>query len=119
MLEYYIGEKLPEGWSIEKEDGFYAIRNSKGKLSFRQRDGIRRIKGKGCSFCLGLENQQTINLIFPWRIMEMDSLAYRAGIERIQERNKAAKVAYRADDDFKYAYRKEDRLEPLLNLVLY
>ena len=119
VLEYYIGEKLPEDWSIEKEDGFYTIRNSKGKLSFRQRDGIRRIKGRGCGFYLGLENQQTINLIFPWRIMEMDSLAYRAGIERIQERNKAAKVAYREDDDFKYAYRKEDRLEPLLNLVLY
>lgn len=49
VLEYYIGEKLPEDWSMEKEDSFYTIRNSKGKLSFRQRDGIKRIRGTGWS----------------------------------------------------------------------
>lgn len=114
-----FGEKLPEDWGFEPADGFYAVRSPKGKLSFRQRDVVRRIKAEGYSFYLGLENQDSINLIFPWRLMEMDSLEYGAGIERIQERNRAEKVAYTAEDDFLYAYRKSDRLEPVLNLVLY
>ena len=119
VLEYYLGEKLPEDWSFEPADGFYAVRNSKGKLSFRQRDVIRRIKAGGYSFWLGLENQDAVNLIFPWRLMEMDSLEYGAGIERIQERNRAENSVYTEDDDFMYAYRKRDRLEPILNLTLY
>lgn len=45
--------------------------------------------------------------------------AYGVGIERIQERNRAQKAAYARDDDFMYAYRKGDRLEPILNLTLY
>ena len=49
----------------------------------------------------------------------MDSLEYGAGIERIQERNRAENSVYTEDDDFMYAYRKRDRLEPILNLTLY
>lgn len=87
VLEYYIGEKLPEDWCLEPADGFYAVRNSKGKLSFRQRDVLRKIKAKGYSFYLGLENQDSVNLIFPWRLMEMDSLEYGNGIERIDRKS--------------------------------
>ena len=119
VLEYYLGEKLPESWEIEAEDGFYSVRNSKGRISFRERDMIRRVHIGESVFLLGLENQETVNLIYPWRLMEMDCLAYRDGIERIQERNKAKKVRYGKGDDFKYCYRKTDRLEPVLNLTLY
>lgn len=119
VLEYYIGEKLPDDWNFEPADGFYAIRNSKGKLSFQQRDGIRRVRAEGYSFYLGLENQEAINLIFPWRLMELDSLAYGVEIERIQERNRVQKAVYGQGDDFMYTYRKDDRLEPVLDLTLY
>ena len=119
VLEYYMGQKLPESWAFEPGDGFYTLRNSKGKLSYRQRDCMRRVRTCKSSFYLGLENQETVNLTFPWRLMELDSLVYGMEIEEIQERNRAAGERYGEEDDFKYAYRKEDRLLPVLNLTLY
>lgn len=119
VLEYFLGEKLPESWAFESGDGFYTIRNSKGKLSFRQRDCMRRVRTCKSSFYLGLENQETVNLTFPWRLMELDSLAYGTQIEEIQEKNQEMGAKYGAEDDFKYTYRKEDRVLPVLNLTLY
>ena len=119
VLEYYMGEKLPESWVIEPGDGFYTVRSPKGKLSFRQRDCMRRVQAWGGSFYLGLENQETVNLTFPWRLMELDGLVYGTEIEEVQERNRAIGAKYGVEDDFKYAYRKEDRLLPVLNLTLY
>ena len=49
----------------------------------------------------------------------MDCLAYGREIEEIQEKNRGSGVIYGEGDDFKYHYKKEDRLKPVLNLVLY
>nr|WP_296480258.1 hypothetical protein [uncultured Acetatifactor sp.] len=38
VLEYYLGEKLPQDWQCEEVRGLTTLRNGKGKLSFRQRD---------------------------------------------------------------------------------
>ena len=62
VLEYYLGEELPEDWRLEEEEGFYSVRNSKGKISFRQRDRIKKVIAADFSFLLGLENQHSINL---------------------------------------------------------
>lgn len=43
ILEYFIKEKLPEDWNCNDESGFHTVRNSKGKVSFRQRDILKRI----------------------------------------------------------------------------
>lgn len=119
VLEYYLGEKLPEGWTIERGEEFHAMQNAQGRISFRQRDEIKRIRAGNAVFLLGLENQNTVNLILPLRLMEMDCLTYRAGVEEIQERNRKEKVRYGGRDDFKYRYRRTDKLEPVLNLTLY
>lgn len=119
VLEYFLGRKLPQDWAVETKDGFYTVQNSKGKVSFRERDIMTRIRTKEFSFCLGLENQDAVNLIYPWRVMELDCRSYGEGIEEIQERNEAAKTVYRTGDDFKYRYKEEDRLEPVLTLTLY
>ena len=119
VLEYYLGGELPQDWVVEAADGFYTLINSKGKISFRERDNISRIWADGYSFCLGLENQDAINLIYPWRVMELDCCAYGTKIEEIQERNERVKVVYGAEDDFKYRYKKENKLEPILTLTLY
>lgn len=68
---------------------------------------------------MGIENQQTVNLTYPWRLMEMDYLTYGREIEAIQERNEERKVKYGPDDDFQYRYRAGDVLEPVVNLLLY
>lgn len=39
--------------------------------------------------------------------------------EEIQERNVCSEEKYSQEDDFKYRYRKADRIEPVLNLTLY
>ena len=119
VLEYYLGEKLPKDWRFLPEEGFYSTRNAKGKLSYRQRDHIKKVQTCSCSFYLGLENQETVNLTFPWRLMEMDTLTYRTDIEEIQEKNRTTKAVYKKGDDFKYSYLKGDRLLPVLNLTLY
>lgn len=119
VLEYYLGEKLPTDWKCEEIGGFSTVRNSRGKLSFRERDYLGKVYAWGICFKLGLENQDSVNLIYPWRLMELDCLTYSREIEDIQERNAAGKEEYKAEDDFKYRYKREDDLEPVLNLMLY
>lgn len=65
VLEYYLGRKLPEDWECRELRGLYCVRNSKGKLTYRQRDFIGEAHVWGKCFLLGLENQQRINLTFP------------------------------------------------------
>ena len=119
VLEYYLGEKLPGDWKCEEIRGLYSVRDSKGKLSFRQRDYLGKACLAGVCFLLGLENQDSVNLTFPWRLLELDSLAYKKAIEEIREENQRSKVSYGKEDDFKYHYRKRDRIVPVLNLMLY
>ncbi len=119
VLEYYLEQKLPEDWTFEEEEGFYSTRNAKGKISSRQRDRIKKVRAAGFSFLLGLENQYSVNLIYPWRLMELDCRAYGLQIDKLQEKNAGGKTTYEGGDDFKYRYKKEDRLDPVLNLTLY
>ena len=51
--------------------------------------------------------------------MELDCLTYGAEMEEIQEKNSREKVHYGTEDDFKYSYKKEDVLLPVLNQTLY
>ena len=119
VLEYYLGEKLPEDWTCEELGGFASTRNSRGKLTFRERDYLGKVCAWGVCFKLGLENQNSINLTYPWRLMELDCLSYGRQIEDIQEQNRSKAEKYGSDDDFKYHYKRENRLEPVLNLTLY
>lgn len=119
VLEYYLGEKLPEDWVWEEVGGFYPARNSRGRLTYRQRDFVGNVCVGGTHFLLGLENQDKINLIFPWRLMEMDCLAYGQELESIHEKNRHTRQNYGKEDDFLYRYGKDDRVRPILNLTLY
>jgi hypothetical protein len=119
VLEYYLGQNLAQDWECEEIRGFYTIQNSKGKLSFRQRDNLGKACLAGFRFLLGLENQDSVNLTYPFRLLEIDSPAYGKAIEDIQEKNQRCKVIYDKEDDFKYYYRKEDQIIPILNLTLY
>ena len=87
VLEYYLARKLPEDWQCRELRGLYSVRDSRGKLTHRQRDFIGEARAWGRCFLLGLENQEKINLTFPWRLMELDCLAYRQEIEEISGRN--------------------------------
>lgn len=75
VLEYYLARKLPEDWQCRELRGLYSVRDSRGKLTHRQRDFIGEARAWGRCFLLGLENQEKINLTFPWRLMELDCLS--------------------------------------------
>ena len=119
VFEYYMGERIQSGYEISTEDGFYSLRNE-GKLTFRERDQLKRVQSEdGRGFLLGIENQMTVNLTFPQRLLELDSLEYRRQVDEITERNRQDKIKYGPEDDFKYRFRKKDRLRPVCNLKLY
>ena len=46
-------------------------------------------------------------------------MAYGKEIEELQEQNVLKGAKYGEEDDFKYCYKKENRIEPILNLTLY
>ena len=120
IYEYYTGTCIPSGYEISVEDGFYSVRDNQ-KLTFRQRDQLRRVrcrKEEG-GFLLAIENQMTVNLTFPQRLLELDSLEYRRQVEEIRERNNRNHVKYEPADDFKYRFRRADKLKPVCNLKLY
>lgn len=121
ILEFCIKKKLPEDWylSCTEAEGFYSVENGEGKKSFRQRDIFKKIITEEGFFYLGIENQENINLTFPWRLMQMDCLEYERQIEELQQANKEKKVNYKKEDDFLYSFREQDRLIPIVNIVLY
>lgn len=121
VVEFCIKKKLPENWYLSCNDaeGFYSVENENGKKTFRQRDVFKKIITETGFFYLGIENQENINLIFPWRLMQMDCLEYGRQIEEIQRVNKEKKSKYKKEDDFLYAFKQQDRLIPILNIVLY
>lgn len=53
VLEYYLGERLPPDWKCVETGGFLTVRNSKGKLSFRERDFLGKVQAWGVWFLLG------------------------------------------------------------------
>lgn len=121
VLEYFIGERLSENWSATcvEEDGFFSVENTKGRVSFRQRDILKKVVTEEGAYFLGIENQARINLIFPWRLMQMDSLFYERQIEEIRRKNMEEAATYTQEDDYQYRFKKRDRLIPIVNLVLY
>lgn len=121
VLEYYLNEKLPDDWAETciEEDGFHSVKNNRGRISFRQRDILKKVVTEKGHYFLGIENQAAANLIFPWRLMQMDCLVYERQIEEIQQRNIQGSVTYTQEDDYLYHYKKDDNLHSLVNLVLY
>ena len=45
VFEYYMGERIPAGYEISTEDGFYSLKD-KGKLTFRERDELKKVQSK-------------------------------------------------------------------------
>jgi len=121
LLEYYTGEKLPEDWVLTCSDEatFFSLTDAKDKSSFRQRDILKRIKTADGVYYLGIENQDKINLIFPWRQMQMDCLMYERQIQQIKQNNEESFPRYGEEDDYLYRFKSDDKVAPAVTLVLY
>lgn len=107
---------LPE--NVCEINGFYSVKSADGKVTHVERDMFCKARYYDREILIGIENQQNINLTFPVRQMEMDYLEHKREIEEIQERNRS-EGKFGKKDDFLYAFKEEDTILPILNIVFY
>lgn len=103
------------------------LMSGKGRKIEKIRDLVMKENRKGIKFVVWtLENQEEIDYRMPARIMLSEALEYDRQIRKISDRNKELKKAgksikelYENNGEFLYDFRKEDKLYPVVTLVLY
>lgn len=104
--------------------------NSYTKTLERMRDVIRKSNGKLDFVILGIENQTKIHYAMPLRVMLYDGLSYLKEFDEIVKYNRKDSFQNTALDtkendrkissaEFLSGFRKEDRLHPVITLVIY
>lgn len=84
----------------------------------RTRDVVKKM-AYGVEFAvLGIESQQKIHYAMPLRTMLYDSLGYLKEYQEITRIRKAERGKM-TEDEFLSKMRKEDRLHPIISIVLY
>lgn len=84
----------------------------------RTRDVVKKM-AYGVEFAvLGIESQQKIHYVMPLRTMLYDSLGYLKEYQEITRIRKAERGKM-TEDEFLSKMRKEDRLHPIISIVLY
>ncbi|MBR3159623.1 MAG: Rpn family recombination-promoting nuclease/putative transposase [Atopobiaceae bacterium] len=68
---------------------------------------------------LGIENQSYIDYAMPTRAMIYDAIQYAAQVDKIRKIHRAEKFAGMDSDEVLSGYGKEDKLTPVVTLVLY
>lgn len=104
---------------------------NEGQSLEKIRDLVMRESRKGFKFVVwALENQEKIDYRMPARIMLSEALEYDKQMQKISAQNKALKKMireegnckkelYEDDGEFLYNFRKEDKIYPVVTLVLY
>lgn len=104
---------------LTQEVDFGSSKN--GKLRQTERDLIKEVlktDGKVAYLLLAVENQKHVDYAMPWRVMDYDNGSYRSQIDHLKAINKDnSKGATNAE--FVSGLRKEDRLIPVITLVVY
>lgn len=84
----------------------------------RSRDVIKKT-AYGVDFVImGIENQQNIHYAMPLRVMLYDALGYLKEYQEISRSNKKTSDTMTAEE-FLSALRKQDRLHPIISIVIY
>ena len=84
----------------------------------RYRDVCMKTTDGLCVAVIACENQTEIHYAMPIRSMLYDALDYTEQVHRIQDRNRREKSS-RSHGEFLSGLKKEDRLCPIVTLVLY
>ena len=82
-----------------------------------QRDIVRKFAKGVCYFIVGLENQEFIDYEIPLRIMKYDVAEYEKQYKQMKREldNQKGMTA----GEYLYKFRKEDKLVPIVTLILY
>lgn len=83
----------------------------------RNRDILKKYGDDASYMVLGVENQEEISYCMPFRMLEYETAEYSRQVRRIKRKNKNAKGL--SEGEFLEKYRKEDRINPCVSLVLY
>lgn len=126
-FNYYLfnGEQIVRSEMLQVEDpvelGVF-IEGGKDKFTERLRDLIKQAAllsdGKYRYLLLGLENQDKVHTAMPVKNLIMDALRYA---EQVSERKKERKAnkEYGDSSEFLSGFGKEDKLKPVITLVIY
>ena len=85
----------------------------------RQRDVIKTYGGVVDLAICGIENQAEVHLAMPVRSMVYDGLTYARQCKELAAGHKAVGRADMEADEFLSGMRRDDRILPVINLVLY
>ena len=83
----------------------------------RYRDLIRKYENGASYAVLGIENQENVSYIMPFRIMEYEAGEYSKQIEEIQKKHDTARDV--KGDEYISQFAKVDKINPCVTLVLY
>lgn len=104
----------------DKPEGVSGVITSKSMMQTfpRYRDVLKQSKNRGVSFAiLGIENQMKVHYAMPLRAMLYDGLTYQKQCDELAKKYKQTKELKAAE--FLSHMKQEDRLQPVLSIVLY
>lgn len=117
----FHGEEVLKPETLEEIDtdmsGIVQFKDYEESL-VRARDVVKK-SAFGVEFAVfGLENQQRIHYAMPLRVLLYDGLGYLKEYQGIAYSNKEEKLAM-TKDEFLSGMRKEDRLHPIVSIIVY
>lgn len=117
----FNGEKVIKPENLEEVDtdasNLIEFKEYKETLE-RARDVIKKT-AYGIDFViLGIENQMKTHYAMPLRVMIYDALGYLKEYQEISKKNKKSGAKFTAEE-FLSALKKEDKLHPVVSIVIY
>lgn len=117
----FNGEKVIKPENLEEVDtdasNIIEFKEYKETLE-RARDVIKKT-AYGIDFViLGIENQMKTHYAMPLRVMIYDALGYLKEYQEISKKNKKSNAKFTAEE-FLAALKKEDKLHPVVSIVIY
>ena len=104
------------------EEGAVVLAGEESETAQRYRDVLKSCvikRGEGASYVLlGVENQANIHYAMPVRSMVYDALQYDKQVKRASQQHRQGKDKL-TGEEFLSGFTKEDRLTPVITLVVY
>ena len=112
---------MPEDLELTETESDILLtdKNRNTKEIQRHRDIVMKWKYDVKLVLLACENQERIHYAMPVRNMLYDSLAYTEQIRRLHELQRDEKEYKLTRDEFLSKFRKNDKISPIITLVLY
>ena len=116
-LSIYHGEKVVRADDLSEAGEVIYTKDSDGKMHERRNDVSKCCRNGDTYQIFCLENESKVSYIMPVRVLEYEAGRYMEQIRRISASHK--KKDYRDWNELSSGFTREDRLHPVITLVLY